>query len=155
MQSSLDKRICGELEDIPLESRPFRIIAEQLGVTEEEVLSKAREFIKRRYVRRFAVSLNHRKLGFYGNSMCMIKVPTEKIDEIGYKISKSNEVTHCFHRGGLEYNLYFMVHSKSIRESVSKAEKILSELGTKEYKILSSVKEYKKTSFSIQDDRMH
>lgn len=136
-------------DDIPLVSRPFKVVAEKLGVTEEEVMERVKKMIKSGVVRRFSASIRHRKLGIKANPMIVWKVPEERVEEVGRLFSSFDEVTHCYERatapGKWEYNLYTMVHGYDTGSTKKLAEKLAKAAGIREYMMLYSVKEYKKT----------
>lgn len=136
-------------DDIPLVSRPFLEVAEKLGIREGEVIERVQKMVDSGVVRRFSASIKHRKLGIKANPMIAWKVPRERIDEVGNKLASYEEVTHCYERpvvpGKWEYNLYTMVHGYD-KESVEKlAEKLSKAVGIKDYLMLYSSREYKKT----------
>jgi DNA-binding Lrp family transcriptional regulator len=136
-------------DDIPLVSRPFLTVAEKLGISEEEVIRRVRRLVDKGVVRRFSASIRHRKLGIKVNPLIAWKVPRERVEEVGEKLAGYEEVTHCYERavvpGKWEYNLYTMVHGYD-RESVEKlAEKLSKAIGIKDYQMLYSNREYKKT----------
>ena len=146
-----DKTLIKLLSDMPLTERPYLAIAEQLGLPEDEIINKTKNFLEKGIFRRVALSLDHRKAGILGNTLCMVKVPENKIQETGQQLSQEKSITHCYSRSGLAYSIYFMVHGKSRKESESKAMNILQRLSLDryDYRMLSSIKEYKKTSFVI------
>lgn len=136
-------------DDIPLVSRPFLAAAEKLGISEGEVITRVRRMVESGVVRRFSASIRHRKLGIKANPMIAWRVPKENVEEVGTRLASYDEVTHCYERpvvpGKWEYNLYTMIHGYD-RESVEKlAEKLSRAVGIKDYMLLYSTKEYKKT----------
>ncbi len=145
-----DKQILVLMQDhVPLASHPFQAAAEKLGLTEEEVIDRVRRMMEAGIVRRFSASIKHRKLGITANPMIAWKVPKNKVEETGAKMASFQEVTHCYERaivpGKWEYNLYTMVHGydkKSVEETVKK---IAEATGVRDYLLLYSTKEYKKT----------
>jgi DNA-binding Lrp family transcriptional regulator len=136
-------------DDIPLVSRPFLVVAERLGVTEQEVMDRVRRMIKAGVVRRFSASIRHRKLGIKANPMIVWKVPDERVEEVGRLFSEFDEVTHCYERaiapGKWEYNLYTMIHGYDTESVERLAKKLARTAGIKDYMMLYSIKEYKKT----------
>ncbi|MEG3068169.1 MAG: Lrp/AsnC family transcriptional regulator [Syntrophaceticus schinkii] len=46
--------------NLPLESKPFDAIAQQIGLEEEEVISIINSFLKKGVIRRVGASLGHR-----------------------------------------------------------------------------------------------
>lgn len=135
-------------DDIPLVSRPFLVVAERLGIGEEEVISRVKRLIDSRVVRRFSASIRHRKLGITANPLCAWKVPEGRVDDVGKKMSSFEEVTHCYERlvipGKWEYNVFTMIHGYN-RKSVEETTKRISEaVDIKNYELIYSVKEFKK-----------
>jgi len=146
--TELDKQIIKlTQEDIELSSRPFKKYSEQLGIDEEFLIEKLREYEKYGLMRRFAAILYHRKAGFKANGMTVWEVPEERIEEVGYHIASYKSVTHCYQRttgGDWQYNLFSMIHGKSKEELINFVEKVSQEVNIKNYKILFSTREFKK-----------
>ncbi len=136
-------------DDIPLVSRPFLMVAEKLGIPEGEVMRRVQKMVDSGVVRRFSASIRHRKLGIKANPLMAWRVPEERVEEAGNKLASFEEVTHCYERaivpGKWEYNLYTMIHGYD-KESVEKlAGKLSRAVGIKDYQLLYSSREYKKT----------
>lgn len=136
-------------EDFPLVSRPFQEASEKLGIPEDEIIDRVKKMMESGIVRRFSASIRHRKLGITANPLLAFKVPAERVEEVGEKLSAFDEVTHCYERltvpGKWEYNVFAMVHGYDRKEVEKTVEKIASEVGIKDYKLLYSTKEFKKT----------
>jgi DNA-binding Lrp family transcriptional regulator len=76
-------------------------------------------------------------------------VPEESIEEVGRAMAEFREVTHCFQRRTHEnwkYNFYTMIHGDNDEGCHKIAERMSKETGIKEYTLLFSEKEFKKTS---------
>ncbi len=146
--SKFDKEIIKITQkDIPLKERPFKVYADILGISEEDLIEKLRFYLQSGIMRRFAAILYHRKAGFKANGMTVWKVPENLVEEIGYKIASYRAVSHCYKRTTNEkwkYNLFAMVHAQSKEEIEELVEEISKETGIKEYKILYSTREFKK-----------
>ena len=83
MFSSLEKDIIRKFSgDIPLSSEPYKAIANELGITEEELLSKVKEFYDKGIIRRIGGILYHREVGFKANAMVVWIVPEDRIEEV-------------------------------------------------------------------------
>lgn len=105
--SAIDRKILNNIQkNFPVCIRPYRVIGERLGLTEDEVINKIKELNKSGVICRFGVSVNHKKLGYY-STLIAVKVSSEKIKETADEIITYPEVTHCFIREG-EYNLWFV-----------------------------------------------
>jgi len=150
MVDEIDKKIIGFLQrDLPVESRPYKIMAEQIGITEDIFLERVQAMIEKGIIRRFGATLYHQEAGFSANAMVAWIVPEEIIDKIGKKMSQLREVTHCYQRRvqkDWRYNLYTMIHGDSRDECFRIAENISRITGIKEYRLLFSEEEFKKTS---------
>jgi DNA-binding Lrp family transcriptional regulator len=142
-------RVLFEVQRLPLTSRPFEEIAKRLDLSEKEVIDISSSLLERGAIRRFAVSVSHRKMGFTANPMTVLNVPEERLDEVGKTIAQEPAVTHCYSRSGWDYNLFFMIHGKSREEATEHAEEIARRVGDFPHKIFFSSREFKKTSFEI------
>ncbi|HNQ33881.1 MAG TPA: Lrp/AsnC family transcriptional regulator, partial [Methanoculleus sp.] len=63
------------LSGVPLVEEPYRAIAEELGVTEAEVIARIESLLSQGIIRRFAVRLDHRRAGIRVNAMVAWRVP--------------------------------------------------------------------------------
>lgn len=134
-------------EDIEIISRPFENMSERLGLTEEGLLEKLKEYQDRGIMRRFAAILRHQKAGFKANGMITWKVPVERVEEVGMVAASFSQVSHCYERPvypDWQYNLFSMVHARSKEGCEKIAEEISKRTGIRDYAILYSTKEYKK-----------
>ena len=80
--------------------------------------------------------------------MIVWKVPTERIDYIGAKLGAFPQISHCYQRPvypDWPYNVFSMVHCKSIEDAEDMAKQIQEQIGIEDYKILFSSREFKKT----------
>ncbi|ABK13850.1 MULTISPECIES: siroheme decarboxylase subunit beta [Methanothrix] len=147
-----DLTLLRALQDgIPIVPHPFKEIGDRLGLDENTVISRLRALRESGVVRRFAATIGHRALGIIANAMIVWKVEDD-IERIGCIMASFEEVTHCYQRAtcdGWPYNLYTVVHSRSREECEEIASRISEATGVKEYRILFSEKEYKKTSARI------
>lgn len=137
--------------DISLSSTPFLEIGEKAGFSPEAVLQNVGKWKKEGLIRRFGAVLGHYQAGISSNVMIVWKAPKNKSKEIGEIMASFPAVSHCYERPGFPqwpYNLYTMVHGKSRNECRQVAEAISEKTGIKEYQLLFSAKEYKKSSMS-------
>ena len=146
----LDKKIIALIQgDLPLDPRPFAVMADQLGITEDEFMGRVRSMKKEGVIRRFGATLYHQEAGFGANAMVAWLVPDEQVDEVGKAMAGFREVTHCYQRRpqrDWKYNLYTMVHGDNEDACHQIAQRISQKTGMKEYALLFSRKEFKKTS---------
>jgi DNA-binding Lrp family transcriptional regulator len=139
-------------EDLPLCQRPFAKWAAHLGVGESSLLRLLDEWIGAGVVRRFAAVLNHRQAGFSANGMVVWRCPEARIEECGQVLAARSEVSHCYHRPSYPewpYNLYAMVHGRSVQDCRQIAQDLARAIGVAGYEILFSTKEFKKVRLKL------
>src|SRR6476661_5330417 len=146
--SELDREYIRQLQkDIEIVKEPFKIITENLGISSTDLFNKIKEYEKIGIMRRFAAILRHRQAGFTANGMIVWKIPEEKVDDKGLKIASFPQVSHCYRRPvypDWEFNLFSMIHARTIEAAEKIAKEISTVIGIKEYKILFSSREFKK-----------
>ncbi len=146
----IDKKIIQALQgDFPIVAEPFKLLAKQIGISEEELLQRMHSYKKSGKIRKMGAVLRHREIGFKANVLCAWAVPEERLDEIAEKMAAHPAVSHCYDRNvypDWPYNVYTMIHGHSRKE----CEQIVREMGRKYHltdkAMLYSVKEWKKTS---------
>ena len=150
MVDELDKKIISLLQnDLPLDPRPFAIMADQIGITEDQFVSRVKSMVEGGIIRRFGATLYHQEAGFSSNAMVAWVVPDNKIEEAGRAMAGFREVTHCYQRRpqrDWKYNLYTMIHGNNRDECHKIALCISQSIGIDEYVLLFSEAEFKKTS---------
>ena len=146
--SELDREYIRQLQkDIEIVKEPFKIITENLGISSTDLFNKIKEYEKIGIMRRFAAILRHRQAGFTANGMIVWKIPEEKVDDKGLKIASFPQVSHCYRRPvypDWEFNLFSMIHARTIEAAEKIAKEISSVIGIDNYKILFSSREFKK-----------
>lgn len=144
-EKGLMKKIQG---DIPFASRPFLEISGETGLSESEVISAVREMIEDKVIRRFGAIVRHQKAGFTENSILLASAGDESPEKIGQQLASFREVSHCYQREPQflgRYGIFAMVHARQ-GEMEGLVKKIVSHAGIKDYLLLHSAAEFKKTS---------
>lgn len=135
--------------DIPLVSRPFAALARELGLTEDEVVTRIRHLKEEGIIRRFAAILAHYQAGFTANAMVAWKVDPEDADRVGMEVVEYNQVSHCYLRDVPEefgYSFFTMIHASNEEEMERLVEEIAGKTGIKDYVIIRSIRELRKIS---------
>lgn len=152
MLTELDKKVINLIQgDLPLNPEPFAILAERIGIPEATLLEKIRDLKERGILRRFGATLRHQEAGFSSNAMVVWKVPEDRLEEVGKSIARFREVTHCYQREPQEnwpYNLYSMIHGGNRDECRKIAERLSQRVSVRDYDLLFSETEFKKTSMA-------
>lgn len=117
MIDELDYRLIAVVQQgLPLNPRPYAVIAGQLGVNELEVIERLKRLKGQGLIKRWGVVVKHRQLGYRANAMIVLDVPDQQVTEIGRRLSQQSLINLCYQRprqGKLwPYNLYCMIHGK-------------------------------------------
>lgn len=151
---SKDLEILRALQDgIPIEKEPFKKVAEQLKISQAEVINRIAGLIQSGKIKRIAASLSHRSIGYRANAMVVWNVPNERVEEVGRKMASFKEVSHCYlrpRRKHWRYNIFIMIHGRSKKACLEIVEKIARETKIEDYEVLFSVRELKKTGIKIE-----
>lgn len=140
---------------LPLVVEPYARVAEEVGVSAEEVISRLRRMLCDRVIRRIGVVPNHYALGLTVNAMTVWDVADDSIDALGEQIGALDCVSHSYRRPrrlpAWPYNLFAMVHGKSQAEVTSKIETIARLLGAacRARDVLVSTRILKKTGLRL------
>jgi DNA-binding Lrp family transcriptional regulator len=140
---------------LPLVSRPYDALAQQLGMTSEEVRSRLAGLLARGVIRRIGAVPNHYALGYGANGMSVWDVDDSRLEELGQAVGRLPFVTHCYQRPRhlplWPYNLFAMVHGKSRGEVRAHLGAIAAVLGAacRAQDVLFSTRILKKTGLRI------
>jgi DNA-binding Lrp family transcriptional regulator len=132
---------------LPLTSEPFKEIADEMGITTQEAISRLVKLREEGVIRRFGVSIKPNDVGLVANALVAWKVPETRMQEVGSLLAQRAEVTHCYERypaaGRWEYNLYTVMHAPK-REAIQQLVAQLAQTtGIGDYVILFSVRDLK------------
>lgn len=140
---------------LPLVSRPYENIAQQLGIESSEVISRMKEMQHSGVIRRIAAVPNHYALGYKANGMTVWDVPDDRINQLGQQVGSLDFVSHCYHRPrnlpDWPFNLFAMVHAHNHDEARSLMQEIAKVIGKDDrgHDILFSTKILKKTGLRL------
>jgi DNA-binding Lrp family transcriptional regulator len=119
----MDRMILNEIQShFPIEARPYQVLGEKLGCSEDEVLQRVQDLKDREVIRRIGANCNSRKLG-YTSTLCAAKVPSRLMARFVEVVNSYMGVTHNYRRDH-DYNIWFTL----IAPSEEKIERILREI---------------------------
>ena len=148
--SERDKAVIRALQgEFPICEEPYKVLAEQIGMTEEEFIDRVKKLSEQKKIRKMGAVLKHRKAGFIANALCAWYVSPERLDEVAQEMIKNPAVSHCYDRSttpNWNYNLYTMIHAKSRQECDEIIKNLAETTGLDQFQILYSKKEWKKTA---------
>ena len=135
--------------NLPHDLRPFLTIARKLDWTEDKVLTRIKAWMDQGVIKRFGALVRHQNLGYMGNAMVAWSVPLSEVERIGREMARYPYISHCYERPprpDWPYTIYTMCHATSRKEIESRIGKIAESTGIADYRILYTVKEWKKKS---------
>jgi len=109
---------------LPIAQRPFDVMARELSLPPEEVISRVAHLKAADLIRRLGAVFDAGRLG-YASTLVAAKVPPDRVDDIAARVSRLPGVTHNYLRDG-DYNLWFTLTAPSADE----IERILKDLKT-------------------------
>lgn len=113
---AIDKKILTIISrSIPLEERPFKLIAEQAGIPEDEVMKRISSLKASGIIRRIGAVINPRSLGWH-STLCAASIPEDKIPDYASVVNSYPEVTHNYVRTG-DPNCWFTLITPDIARS--------------------------------------
>lgn len=125
---NLDRRLLDIIQtDFPLESRPYAVLAEKLGISEEEAFQRVRSLRKDGIIRRIGANFQSARLGWV-STLCAAKVPAEKMEEFISRVNAETGVTHNYEREH-PYNIWFTLISPSIQAQLDTINAITRDTG--------------------------
>jgi DNA-binding Lrp family transcriptional regulator len=142
--------------DIPVTGRPFGELAGINGLDKEEFLDTILKLLREGFIRKFGAILRHQEAGYTGNALVIWSVPPDQIEKAGRALAAFDSVSHCYERKPAfqnKYSLFTMLHTKD-EDVLSLIKKMAAATGIRDYLMLESLQEYKKTSpeyFNDQD----
>ena len=124
-----ERRLVSVLQEgLPLFMRPFALIAERIGISENEVMGRIGHWLDDGAIKRFGVVVRHRELGYKANAMLVHDIPDARVGELGRALAEEPAVTLCYRRPRVlpdwPYNLFCMIHGRERSE----VEAIIGEL---------------------------
>lgn len=134
---------------LPLASRPYQTLAEQIGADEHAVLAQMQHWNDDGLFRRVGLVLQHRALGFRANAMLVLDIPDDHVDEVGQRLGQAPGINLCYQRPRRlphwPYNLFCMVHGREREQVCMHIAALLAEHGLSDapHQLLFSTRAFK------------
>lgn len=124
----IDREILNRIQsNFPITPRPYLSIADDLGLSENDVLKRVVRLKKERIIRRIGGNFVPDKLGFV-STLCAARVPEDKIEGFAMEVNCYPGVTHNYRRDN-EFNIWFTFIASSMEEIEENIEKISKKTG--------------------------
>ena len=141
---------------LPLVSHPYQAIAEQLELTEQQILAVIQNLQQQQKIKRFGVIVHHRKLGYKANGMVVWDIADNQVERLGQCMGRFDYVTLCYQRPRRlptwQYNLFTMIHGQSRQAVIENTQKMIKacQLEAVPYQILFSKQCFKQRGAQYQ-----
>lgn len=94
-------------KDIPIVARPYRVLAQEVGLSEEDALAILRAEKEKGVLRQISAIFDTRTLG-YKSSLVAVKADPEKLDAVAEVINAHPGVSHNYKRNH-DFNLWYTI----------------------------------------------
>jgi DNA-binding Lrp family transcriptional regulator len=108
----IDKRIINALQDgFPICDAPYRQVATQLGLGEQELIDRLKALLDNGTLTRFGPLYNAEQMGG-ALTLAAVKAPKERFDEIAEIINAFPEIAHNYARNH-ELSMWFVIATET------------------------------------------
>ena len=128
---NIDRAILNRIQsNFPITPRPYLSIADDLRLSEKDVLKRIVRLKKKGIIRRIGGNFIPDKLGFV-STLCAAKVPKDKIETFAQAVNCYPGVTHNYQRDN-EFNIWFTFIAPSRTEIEKNLKNISQKTGITE-----------------------
>ncbi len=123
-----DKAVLLRLQvGFPLHPRPFRMLGDALGISEQETMRRVQRLKDEGYIRAIRATFDVERMGAV-STLVAASVAPERIEEVAAALNQHPEITHNYERRGdspsrAYYNLWFTI----IADSRARVEEIVEQ----------------------------
>lgn len=134
---------------LPLTPTPYADLGKEIGMTEENVISRLTYLNDSGIIKRFGIVVRHHELGYRANAMTVWNIDDDRVSELGACMGGFDFVTLCYRRPRRlpewPYNLFTMIHGKDRQHVLSNIELLVNQCGLSsvEHEVLFSTKRFK------------
>lgn len=123
-----DRLLLNELQGgFPVTHRPFRDVAERLGLDEDDVIARIRRLVETGALSRFGTILNAPQLGGE-RTLAAMHVPAGSFEEVAAFVNGLDTISHNYERAH-HFNMWFVISSEDEEEIARTIQRIERETG--------------------------
>lgn len=129
----LDRRLVNRLQDdLPTSHRPFALLAEEFGLSEDALLERIKTLRKTGILTRFGPFFDAAAIGG-AFCLCALAAPSDQFDQIAEKVNAHAEVAHNYERTH-HLNMWFVLATERPEDINKVADRIEDETGLTVYR---------------------
>ena len=128
MIDDTNKKILNSIQvGFPIDPRPYKVIADRLELTEDEVIDRISTMREELLIRRIGGNFSPDRLGYH-STLCAAQVEEEKIDTFTNVVNAYPGVTHNYRRDH-KYNIWFTFIAPSVERIEESLQAIAEKTG--------------------------
>lgn len=128
IEDQISKNILNRIQaDFPIHPRPYKILAEELGLNEEQLIDTIEQLKQEMIIRRIGGNFSPDRLGFY-STLCAARVAPDQMELFTTTVNTFSGVTHNYQRDH-QYNIWFTFIAPSTQEIKENLEIISQKTG--------------------------
>lgn len=124
----INKKILNTIQtQFPIDNRPFRVLADQLHLTEDELIQRISRMKEADLIRRIGGNFSPDKLGYH-STLCAAEVPEDKMALFKKTVNAYPGVTHNYMRNH-KFNIWFTIIAPSAEKIENCLKRISADTG--------------------------
>lgn len=132
-----DRKILQILQDnFPMTERPYQHVAQQLSLTENQVLDRLKRLNQHGVTRKIGAVIDTTKVGVNAATLIALKVPADRVNTVADVINQYQAVSHNYQREN-QYNIWFTLKAKTQTELTATLEEITQKAAINKKDILN------------------
>jgi len=145
---AVDRAIINALQDgFPVCARPYAAAAEQLGLTEDELLQRLAALREQKTITRFGPLFHAERLGG-ALSLVAMRIPAEDFDRVAAQVNAHPEVAHNYERAHA-FNMWFVLATETEDQLQATLRAIEAETGYPVYNMPKLEEYYLNLRFAV------
>ena len=128
--------------NFPLVEEPYRCMADELAISEEEVIGRLEELRRKNVVRQISAIFDTRRLG-YKTSLIAMAYDPDKLHDGALSINEHPGVSHNYAREGSFYNLWFTLAVPPGDSIEATVERMAGETEAMSFRIMPTIRFFK------------
>lgn len=146
-----ERQVLNQIQsDFPIDPRPYKVLGQRLGMTEDEAVAIVRGLRERGVIRRIGGNFSSVSLG-YSSTLCAARVPEDQLEVFVAEVNKYPGVTHNYRRDH-DLNVWFTFIAPSMDDIENSLRAISEATGVNEIYNLPADRTFKiKVDFKFDD----
>ena len=139
----IDRKLLNLIQSkFPMMDRPYLDLAEELEISEEEVISRLDELKRQNVVRQVSAIFDTRRLG-YKTTLVAFAYEPDQLNEGALFINRHPGVSHNYAREGSYYNLWFTLAVPPDGDLQETVEWMAQETGALNFRVMPTIRFFK------------